>query len=41
MPKKRFSEDQIAFALRQADAGNAVCEICRKMGGRRPTFYRR
>ena len=32
MPKKRFTEEQIAFALRQADAGTAVGEICRKMG---------
>jgi putative transposase len=29
MPKKRFSDEQIAFALRQADAGTPVGEICR------------
>ena len=40
MPKKRFSEQQIAFALRHADAGTAVGEICRKMGVAEPTFYR-
>ena len=33
MPKKRFSDEQIAFALRQAQAGGGtVGEICRKMG---------
>jgi putative transposase len=32
MPKKRFSDGQIAFALRQAEAGTTVGEICRKMG---------
>ena len=31
MPKKRFSDEQIAFALRQAEAGTTVGEICRKM----------
>ena len=30
MPKKKFSDEQIAFALRQADSGTAVGEICRK-----------
>jgi putative transposase len=40
MPKKRFTEEQIAFAPRQADAGTAVGEICRKMGVAEATFYR-
>ena len=40
MPKKRFSEEQIAFASRQANAGTAVGEICRKMGVAEATFYR-
>ena len=40
MPKKRFTDEQIAFALRQADAGTAVGEICRKMGIAEATFYR-
>jgi hypothetical protein len=31
MPKKRFSDEQIAFALMQAEAGTTVGEICRKM----------
>ena len=40
MKKKRYSEEQIAFALRQADSGVAVAEICRKMGVSEATFYR-
>jgi putative transposase len=32
MKKSRFTESQIAFALRQADEGTSVPEICRKMG---------
>ena len=30
MPNQKFSDEQIAFALRQADSGTAVGEICRK-----------
>jgi len=30
--KKRFTEEQIAFALRQAESGTAVAEIIRKLG---------
>ena len=41
MKRKRFSEEQIAFALRQAESGTTVEEICRKMGISGPTFYRR
>ena len=40
MKRKRFSEEQIAFALRQADSGTTIDEICRKMGVSEPTFYR-
>jgi len=32
MGKKHFSEEQIAFALRQAESGTAVAEIIRKLG---------
>lgn len=32
MPKKRFTDGQIAFALRQADGGALVGEICRELG---------
>jgi putative transposase len=37
---KRFLEEQIAFALRQAESGTTIEEICRKMGISEPTFYR-
>lgn len=39
MKKSRFTEEQIAFALRQAETGTRVEEICRKMGISDATFY--
>ncbi len=39
MPKKRFTDEQIAFALRQAEAGTNVGEICRQLGISEVTFY--
>jgi putative transposase len=39
MKKTRFTEEQIAFALRQAETGTKVTEICRKMGVAEATFY--
>jgi putative transposase len=35
-----ITEEQIGFALRQAEAGTAVAEICRKLGVAEATFYR-
>lgn len=40
MKKKRFTEEQIAFALRQAEGGTPVKEVIRKMGITEQTFYR-
>lgn len=40
MRKSRFTEEQIAFALRQAELGTKVVEVCRKMGISEQTFYR-
>lgn len=40
MRKGRFSEEQIATALRQADAGTPVEAICRKIGVSSATFFR-
>jgi putative transposase len=40
MKRKRYADEQIAFALRQAEGGTSVEEICRKMGVSEPTFYR-
>ena len=40
MGKKHFTEEQIAFALRQAESGTSVAEIIRKLGISEQTFYR-
>jgi len=32
MKKIKFTEAQIAFALKQAETGTHVQEVCRKMG---------
>lgn len=40
MKKGRFTEEQIAFALRQAETGTPVAEVIRKMGISEQTFYR-
>lgn len=39
MKKSKFTEEQIAFALKQAESGTSVEEICRKMGISQATFY--
>lgn len=38
--KSGFTEDQIAFALKQAELGTKVDEICRKIGISDATFYK-
>jgi putative transposase len=40
MKKSRFSEQQIAFILKQADEGTSVEEVCRKAGISQQTYYR-
>jgi len=40
MKKSRYSEEQIAFALRQAESGTPIVEVCRKMGISEQTFFR-
>ena len=37
--KKRYTEGQIVYALKQAELGEKVTEICRKMGMAEATFY--
>jgi DNA invertase Pin-like site-specific DNA recombinase len=40
MKRSKFTEEQIAFALRQAETGTRVGEVSRKMGISEQTFYR-
>ena len=37
--KSQFTPEQITFALRQAETGTQVGEVCRKMGISEATFY--
>ena len=39
MKRSKFTEEQIAFALKQAELGVSVEEVCRKMGISDATFY--
>ncbi|MBW4047582.1 MAG: transposase [Proteobacteria bacterium] len=32
MKRSQFTEDQIAFALKQGELGKSVGDVCRKMG---------
>lgn len=38
--KTRYSEEQIAYALKQAETGTSVAEVIRRMGISEQTFYR-
>ncbi len=40
MRKSKFTDEQIAFALKQAELGISVAEVCRKMGISDATFYK-
>ena len=40
MKRSKFTEQQIAFALQQAETGASVEEVCRKMGISPATFFR-
>lgn len=38
MKRSKFSEEQIADALREAEAGTAVADVCRQLGVSEATF---
>ena len=40
MKKKRFTEEQISYTLKQAETGTPVTEVCRNLGISGQTFYR-
>ena len=40
MKKSRYTEEQIAFALRQGESGTPVKEVIRKLGITEQTYYR-
>ena len=39
MKRSKFSEEQIAYALRQAESGTSVGDVCRQIGVSEATFY--
>jgi putative transposase len=39
MKSSLYSPEQVAFAMRQAESGTPVPEVCRKMGITEQTFY--
>jgi putative transposase len=39
MKKSRFTEEQIAYALRLAEGGTPVADVCRQVGISDATFY--
>ena len=39
MKRSKFSEEQIAYALRQAESGTPVGDLCCQLGVSEATFY--
>jgi putative transposase len=39
MKRSRYTDEQIAYALRQAESGTAVADVCRQLGISEATFY--
>jgi putative transposase len=40
MKSSRYSPEQVAFAMRQAESGTPAPEVCRKKGIAEQAFYR-
>lgn len=39
MKRSKFTEEQIAYVLRQVEAGSPVANVCRQVGVSEATFY--
>ena len=39
MKKSRYTEEQVAYALRLAEGGTPVADVCRQIGIAEATFY--
>jgi len=39
MKRSKFFEEQVAYALRQAESGSPVGDVCRQLGVSEATFY--
>ena len=39
MKKSQFTEEQVPYALRQAEGGTTMKDVCRSLGITQATFY--
>jgi len=39
MKRSKFSEEQVAYALRQVETGTPIGDVCRQLGVSEATFY--
>jgi putative transposase len=39
MKKTKFTKEQIAFTMKQGDAGQPIADVCRQIGISEPTYY--
>ena len=40
MRKSKYTDEQVAYAIRQVEGGTPVADVCRKLGISEQTFYR-